>query len=121
MKKDTIQDRLEDTAHDLHEYGNLQLEALKLKLLEKLSVFLNNVFSSFILVFLGAIALIFVAVVLTLLLADLMGSLLAATAVMAGVFVVATLIVYLCRKKMFINMMVRMTGKMLFEKEKEED
>ena len=121
MKKDTIQDRFEDTAQDLREYGHLQLESLKLRLLEKLSVFGNNVLSIFIVVFLGAISLIFVAVVLTLLLADLTGSLLLATGIMAGVFVIATLIVYLCRRKMFLNPMVRMFGKMLFEKEKEED
>jgi len=120
MKEDTIQDRFEDTVHDLREYGNLQLESLKLRVLESLSVFFNTVFSSFILVFLGAISLMFIGVVLTVLLADLTGSWLLATGIMAGVFVIATLIVYLRRRKLFLNTMVRMLGKMLFEKNKED-
>ena len=120
MRKDPIQDRFEDTANDLREYGTLQLESLKLRILEKLSTLFNNVLSIFILIFLAGISVIFIGVLLTLLLAELMGSLLAATAIMTGVFIIATLIVYACRKKMFINTMVRMLAKMLFEKEKED-
>ena len=120
MKKDTIQDRIEDTAHDLQEYGYLQLEALKLRVLDNLAVFFNKVFSSFILIFLIAISLMFISVVLTVLLATVTGSWLIATGIMAAVFIIATLIVYFRRRTLFLNMMVRMVGKMLFEKEKEE-
>lgn len=120
MKKDTIQNRIEDTAQDLQEYGNLQVEALKLRVLDNLAVFFNKVFSSFILVFLMAISLMFVGVVLTVLLATLTGSWLIATGIMAAVFVIATGIVYFRRRKLFLDMMVRMTAKMLFEKDKEE-
>lgn len=121
MRNDPIKDRFEDTAQDIHEYANLQLEGLKLRLLEKLSTLFNNVLSIFILVFLASTTLSFIGVVLVLLLAKLTGSLLIGVAIMAGVFLIATVIVYACRKRMFINSMVRMLAKMLFEKEKEED
>ena len=121
MRNDPIKDRFGDTAQDIREYANLQLEDLKLRLLEKLSTLFNNVLSILILIFLASTTLNFIGVVLVLLLAKLIGSLLIAVAIMAGVFLIATLIVYACRKKMFINPMVRMLSKMLFDKEKEED
>lgn len=119
MEKENIKDRFQDTAEDLLEYGKLQLDSLKLRLLSAVSTLSNNIFSVFLLVLTGAIAVVFLAATLTLLLADWTGSLLLATAIMTAVFIILVLVVYFRRKKMFINMMVRMWSKMLFEKEKE--
>ncbi|MCD8185392.1 MAG: hypothetical protein LUD68_02740 [Rikenellaceae bacterium] len=120
MKKDPIQDRFEDTAQDLREYTQLQLDGIKLRLLEKLSTLFNNVLSTFILVILGSITLMSIGLVLVLVFAELTGSLLAGAAITTGILLLIMLIVYARRRKMFINSMVRMLTKMLFEKEKEE-
>ena len=119
MRKDDIIDRVEDTAQDVADYGHLQLDSLKLRLLESFATLFNNIFSVFVLVIVAAFALMFIAAALTLLLAELVGSMLVAVLIMAGVFIIVTLIVYALRKKLIINSMVRMLGKLMFEKDKD--
>lgn len=118
--KDTISDRFEDSVRDLREAGELRLEALKLRVLESLATLFNSVLGVFILIIVCSFALIFISVALTLLLADLVGSLLIAVLIMAAVFILAAVIIHLSRKKLFINPMVRMLGKLLFENDKKE-
>jgi hypothetical protein len=115
-KEDTLQDRFDETLHDLRGYGSLQWDALRLKALETLSEFFNTVASSLIVILLGSIALLFLGVLFTVLLADLTGSWLLAVGIMTVVFFVATLVVYLKRRTLLTDSMVRMLSKILFEK-----
>jgi hypothetical protein len=119
MEKEEIKNRFEETAQDLFEYGKLQVDGLKLRLLESLSTLFDSVFTAFVLLFLGTIALLFVAVTLMLVLAELTGSLLLSAAIMTGVLILLIVIIYVRREKLFIDMIVRMLSKLLFEKEKE--
>jgi hypothetical protein len=114
MKNDTVQERFEDAIRDLREYGTLQWESLRLRVLEELAVFFNAVAGSFVIVMLGAIALLFLGVLFTLLLAELTGSWLLAVGIMTLIFIVAAVIVYAKRKTIFLDPMVRLLAKMLF-------
>lgn len=117
MRKDTITERLEDTAKDATDYGRLQLDALKLSLLERFATLFNNIYSVVILMIVASFALFFIAGALTLLLTELTGSLLIAVLILAGAFLIATGVLYALRKKLVINSMVRMLSKLMFEKD----
>ena len=116
MKNNTVQDRFEEAIHDLREYGTLQWESLRLRALEELAQFFNAVAGSFVMVMLGSIALLFLGVLFTVLLADLTGSWLLAVGIMTAVFLIATVVVYLKRRTIFLDPMVRLLAKMLFGK-----
>lgn len=113
--------RIEQTAKDLADFGQLHLDKLKLRLLDNFSTLLNNIFSIFVLVILVTIVVVFLAVALTWALGNLIGSLFFATLIMAGIFLVLAVIVYYRRKKLIINSMVRMLGKIMFESNKDDD
>lgn len=120
MKNDTAQERFAEAFRDLREYGTLQWEALRLKGVESLSLFLNAAAAGFVMVMLGSIALFFIGALVTLLLAELTGSWLLAVGIMAAVFTLALVIVALKRKTLFVNPLVRLLARMLFETREKE-
>lgn len=120
MKCKIDSNRFEDTAQDALEYGRLQIEAVKLRVLETLATLFNNIFAVLILVVAVSIALLFLAVALTLLLAQATGSLLCAVLIIAAVFLIAAIVIYYLRKTLIVNSMVRMLAKLMFAHEKKE-
>ena len=121
MKDRNDSNRFEETAQDVMEFCRLQIDAVKLRVLESLATLFNSIFSVFVLVMVAFIALLFLAVALTLLLANWTGSLLIAVLIMAGFFILLSILVYALRKKLIVNPMVRMLSKLLFAPDKEEE
>ncbi len=119
MKDETIKDRFQDTADDLLEYGRLQLDSLKLRALEALATLSGNIVAMVLLLLLAMIALFFLNLTLTLLLTQWIGSLLWAAAIMTALLLIVVWIIYLFRKKLFVNSMVRIFGKMFFKSKEE--
>ena len=115
------QNRFQRTASDAKEYAMLQVDRLKLRMVESLATLFNNIFWVFVIVLLSGFVLMFLAVALTIALSELVGSLLVAVLIMAGVFLTATVIVYARRKKLIVNAMVRHLGKSFFEPDNDPD
>lgn len=118
-KKDT--NNVEQTATDIRDYVMLQFNKLKLRLLDGLSTMLNGIFSVFIIIIVAAFALIFLSAGVTLALAEWINSMLGAIFIMFGVFFIATIVLYICRKRLLTNSIVRMLAKILFETDKDLD
>ncbi len=104
----------ERIAADLTSYVNLRLDALKLSLVENLSVAFSNAFGIVVFIILGGMGLLFFTGVLTYLLGLLIGSMLWAVIVMGALFMIAAVVVLVNRQKMFADQMVRMFGRMFF-------
>lgn len=121
MEYDNDRNRVEQAVEDLKEYTQLQLERLKLRLLDSFATLFNNIFSAFLLIILASFVLIFLAGAFTLWLGVLINSLPGAMLIMAGVFLVGFFVVFAMRRKLIINQMVRMLGKIMFETENDMD
>ena len=120
MDNDKNLNLLEQTVSDAKDYCRLQLDKFKLRLLDNLSTFLNSVFSVIIVVLLAGLAIFFLAVAGTLALGALIGYVWAAL-IIAGVFLIAAVAVYLCRDKLLVDPIVRMLGRLMFEHDKDTD
>lgn len=118
--KDHCTNPIVDTVADAKEYAMLTFDRFKLKLLESLSTTMSSILGIAIFMVLCSFALLFVMVGLTWLLAEWMNSPLGAIFIMAAVFAIAALVVFLCRKKIMVNQMVRTFAKMLFENDKDQ-
>jgi len=110
---------VEQTAADLAEYGQLQLDKLKLRLLDDFATLFNNIFGVLLVVILASLALVCLAIALTWGLGALIGSYLWAVVIMGGVFILAAVIVYALRRRLVINSAVKMLAKLFFEPDKQ--
>ncbi len=115
MRNASIKDRFLDAADDLTEYGRLELDALKLRTVGSLATLSGGAVAMLLTVVAALVALHFLGITLVLLLARWTGSLLCATAIMTGFFILLALILFLLRKKLFVNGMVRKFAKMFFK------
>jgi len=113
--------RFEQTAVDAKNMVWLQWDQLKLRMVDSLANLFNNIFAVFVIVLLACFALIFLAIALIIAVASLVGSYLYASLIMAGLFIIATLIVYATRRKLIVNPMVRMFAKTFFEPDNDDD
>ena len=118
-EEENIKDRFRDTADDLIEYGRLELDALKLHAVETLAPLSGTIVAMVLVGVVALIALHFLGITLLLLLARWMGSMLCAAAVMTVFFALAALVLYLCRKKMFVRGLVQTYAKMFFKTREE--
>lgn len=110
-----------ETIADVKEFVILQFDRFKLKLLEGLSTTMSSILGVAIFMVLCSFTLLFIMVGLTWMLGEWINSTLGAIFIMAGVFAIAAFVVFVCRKKILVNPMVRMFAKMLFEDDKKDD
>lgn len=99
----------------IRDWVELRFAALKLGLLEGLSITLGNLLGIILAVILGGLGLLFFLVVLTWLLGQWLGMIWALVA-MGALMCILALIVWLLRQRIFGNMMVRMLSKLFFRK-----
>lgn len=99
------------------EYIDLKTDELKLRTAKGLSVTLNSLLLSILFLTLGSIVLMASAFGGVLLLGDIIGSYAAGAFIVAGFFLLLGLILFLLRKKLFLNGLVRMFVRMFFEDE----
>ena len=107
----TIFSKVADTAV---EYLNLRIDEYKLKTAENLSLLTNNILVALIATMLGTVILLLLGFALAFFLGGILGSLAWGFAIVAIMFAEALIMVYLCRKTLFINKMKQMYFKMFF-------
>ncbi|GHU99595.1 hypothetical protein FACS1894159_03870 [Bacteroidia bacterium] len=109
---------VEQTVVDVAQYSQLQLEKLKLRLLDNFSTLFNNIFAVLVIVILASFALLCLAIAGTWCLGELIGSYLWAVAIMGGAFMISAIVVFACRRRLIINQTVKMLSRILFENDK---
>ncbi len=119
MRDEPIKERFAEAADDLTEYGRLELDALKLRTVGSLAILSGGVVTMLLTVVAALVALHFLGITLVLLLARWTGSLLCAAAIMTGFFILLALILFLLRKRLFVNGMVRKFAKIFFKSAEE--
>ncbi|MDP3437692.1 MAG: hypothetical protein Q8S04_10650 [Bacteroidales bacterium] len=107
--------KLENLADSAKEYLDMRLDAIKLKMVESLSVLFSKIVYAALLIISLGIALAFMASAFSWWLGDLLESKAAGTLITGGVFLLIAFILYLRRDKLFINSLVTMFSKMFFE------
>lgn len=112
---------LQDLATDAKAYVDLQVDDLKLKVTKGLSLSLAQVLSMLLVVISLSGVLLALGAGCVLLLGKWIGSYAGAAFIMAGVFALATLTLFLNRKKMFVNGFVKLFAGILFEPEAPEE
>jgi hypothetical protein len=112
---------LQDLATDARAYVDLQVDDLKLKVTKGLSLSLAQVLSMLLVVISLSGVLLALGAGCVLLLGKWIGSYAGAAFIMAGVFALATLTLFLNRKKMFVNGFVKLFAGILFEPEAPEE
>ena len=104
--------------HDDVRTAAARADRLRLGLIENLSTFFNALFGVVVLIVLLWIAAMFFAVALTWVIGMLIGSMLGAILLMGGLFVVLAAIVYAVRRRLIVDQMARMFGKMVYDMRK---
>lgn len=107
----------EDFAKSASEYIDLKVDDAKLRTAKGLSVTLNSLLLSILFLTLGSIVLMASAFGGVLLLGDIIGSYAAGAFIVAAFFLLLGVILFLLRKKLFLNGLVRMFVRLFFEEE----
>ncbi len=99
----------------IKEWVELRIISAKLAAVEGVSVVLGNILGLVIALILGSFGLIFLAWVFTIELGKWIGSEAWAIVIMGGVLLLLAAVAWLCREKIFGNMMVGMLSKLVFK------
>lgn len=105
----------EEFAQSASEYIDLKIDDLKLRTAKGLSLTLNRILLAILFLSLGSIVLTATAFGGVLLLGDLIGSYAAGAFIVAGFFLLLTVILFAVRKKLFLNGFVQMFIRLFFE------
>ena len=111
---------LQDLASDARAYVDLQVDDLKLKVTKGLSLSLGQLLALLLVVISLSVVLLALGAGCVLLLGGWMGSYAGAAFVVAGIFAVLTLALFLLRGKLFVNAFVRLFTDVFFEETEEE-
>ena len=109
----------EEFVGEVTEYIDLKADDLKLRTAKGLSITLQRLLVAILFLTLGSIMLMALAFGGVLLLGDVIGSYAAGAFIVAGVFALAILAVFLLRRKLFVNSFVQMFIKLFFEEKGE--
>ena len=118
MEKQTKVGRLVD---DAKEYVDLRIDSFKLQMVESLSTLFSKGIGFVLMILLVALGLIMFTVALTLLLAQLIGSVIWALVIMGTLLCLVAVLIYLRRDAMFGNSMVAMFSNMFFPTDQNSD
>ena len=110
-------DKLSDTTQ---RYVDMKVDNLKLHVVEKLSVMCNDVLSYAFIYMFALIAFVFLLIALIAFLSSSIGIVYSAISV-ATLLVVTAFVLYLFRKRLFLNAMVKCFCRMFFNREEEYD
>lgn len=111
----------EDLASGAMEYVDRKVDELKLRTVKGLSLTLSKVLVATMMISLGTIVLMASAFGGVLLLGDLIGSYAAGAFIIAGVFLIALIVLFLVRKKLFVNGFIKLFLALFFDEENAEE
>ena len=102
---------------DIQKYLELRLDGLKLSTVDGLAVAISRILSLMMVIILGAIALAAFAFGTVLLLGDIIGNQAVAAFIIGGFFIFILTLMLLLRKRLFVNMFVRLFIGIFYENE----
>ncbi|MBO5471383.1 MAG: hypothetical protein J5976_02950 [Bacteroidales bacterium] len=108
---------MEKLTSQTRRYIDLQIDALKLKTIDGLSVGVSSLLAMMAILMAGAIALAAISFGLVILLGELIGSWAGAAFIIGGVFLVILILLYIFRKKLFLDMFVQLFTGIFYGKE----
>lgn len=111
----------EDLASGAMEYVDRKVDELKLRTVKGLSLTLSKVLVATMMISLGTIVLMASAFGGVLLLGDLIGSYAAGAFIIAGVFLIALIVLFLVRKKLFVGGFIKLFLALFFDGENSEE
>ncbi len=111
----------EDFSDQVGKYVDLKLDEIKLKTAKGLSITLQKVLVAILLLSLVNIVLIAAAIGGVLILGHIIDNYAAGAFIIAGVFAIITLVLYMLRKKLFINSFVKTFINIFFEDKAEDE
>lgn len=121
MEETNYKNRVDETVSDAAQYVQVQLDRLKLRLLDNFSTLFNTIFGVLLIMILTSFAGMFLAVALTWAIGLWIGSIFWALMIMAALFLIAAVLVYTYRKSLIIGPVIRMLSKIMFEKERDSE
>ena len=112
---------VQDLAADTKEYVDLQIDKLKLQAVRGLSLSLGEILALLLVIFSCSIVLLGLAAGCILLLGKWIGSYAGASFIIAGVFAIVSVVLFLLRKKLFINTFVQLFADVFFDDDNEKE
>lgn len=106
--------RVERVADEVRSYVNMRIDALKLALVENLSVLSGNLMGFVVAGLLVFLALCLFTVMIVMLLELLLNSLIWSLVITAVIYLILAVVVFACREKLFSNRMVGLYSRMFF-------
>lgn len=119
--KNSFTEPAERLAESAAQYIDLKVYEVKVRTAKGLSIALNRLLVAILLLTLCSIVLMSAAFGGVLLLGDLIGSYAAGAFIVAAIFLVLLIVLFLLRDKLFLNGLVRMFVRLFFEEEGGED
>lgn len=119
--KNSFTEPAERLAESAAQYIDLKVDEVKVCTAKGLSIALNRLLVAILLLTLCSIVLMSAAFGGVLLLGDLIGSYAAGAFIVAAIFLVLLIVLFLLRDKLFLNGLVRMFVRLFFEEEGGED
>lgn len=107
--------KLENMADGAKEYLDMRVDALKLQMVEHLSVLFSRILFAVIMIILLGVGVAFFASAFSWWIGGLLESQAAGNLITGGIVLLIALIIFLKRKKLFVNSMVAMFSHMFFE------
>ena len=110
-------DNLQTLLAEMKHYAELQKDYIKLDIAHKLTVLLSTLMLIFILAGLGLIALLYLSFTLAYTLEGYVGGLMNSFAIITGVVVLTCILIYLCRRQIFIQPLTRFLTNLIFDEQ----
>ncbi len=109
-----IEDDFNNLTNSVKEYANLRMDAIKLLLVENLSLFLSSLLSAFMIFFFFGASLFFALLATMIMIARCIGFFYASLVICVALAIIA-FIIYLFRKRLFANFFVARFSKAFFD------
>lgn len=120
MAKDTtIQENLSELQEAIHSYVNAKLNYWKITLIEKLARGGTYLFTTVLLLMSAIIILLLLAFAFSFWFADYYGTISQGLLISAGAFLIIIFIIFLLRRKIFANSIVKNMAEIIFEDKEE--
>ena len=110
---------IEDLYSSLKEYLDLRIDQLKLIAVDKLATAGSKLYASLFILLFAATASVFLLLALMYWLGELLGSIALGALITAGVHIILLIIVWIFRKRLFTNTMIRTFVKLFFHREED--
>ncbi len=105
----------EEITNSAKEYANLKIDEYKLRSVEGLSTLFNLVLFIIVATIVAGVALQSLGFAAGYAIGEITGSNALGFAIMGVLFLIVVLVLYLCRKKLFVNQLVRLFIKLFFD------